>query len=81
MTPTMLGPLERANLSHWAKPKHPVLPSVLHHHENTLESIYIILINYLSQFPLRTEQEVLFAAPISRSVTSHSLLYVRYGSM
>jgi hypothetical protein len=50
-TPTLLGPLERANLNHWTrvlyffleyrmmdKAQNPVILSVIHHSQNPLES-------------------------------------------
>jgi hypothetical protein len=33
-TPTLLGPLERANLNHWTN---PVILSITYHHQNPLE--------------------------------------------
>jgi hypothetical protein len=43
-TPTLLSPLERANPNHWtrqwAKSKNAVILSIMHHHQNPLESTY-----------------------------------------
>jgi hypothetical protein len=37
-TPTLLGPLERANLNHWTMSKNPVIPRVIHHRQKPLET-------------------------------------------
>jgi hypothetical protein len=43
-TPTLLSPLEGANLNHWTrrwtKSKNAVILSIIHHHHNPLESTY-----------------------------------------
>jgi hypothetical protein len=43
-TPTLLDPLERANLNHWMN---PVILSVVHYFQNNLDSINVLVCSLL----------------------------------